>query len=56
MEEFETLTLDEKMLIFLMRKENINPASVFVGLFVMFKRLLLYYNNCNNNHYYCYWF
>jgi hypothetical protein len=29
MEEFETLTLDEKMLIFLMRKENINPASVF---------------------------
>ena len=32
MEEFETLTMDEKMLIFLMRKENINPASVFVGL------------------------
>tara|TARA_R100000278_G_scaffold75853_1_gene59133 strand:- start:1099 stop:1224 length:126 start_codon:yes stop_codon:yes gene_type:complete len=32
MEEFETLTLDEKMLIFLMRKEKINPASVFVGL------------------------
>lgn len=32
MEEFETLTLDEKMLIFLMRKEKINPASIFVSL------------------------
>ena len=38
MEDFETLTLDEKMLIFLIRRESINPASVFVSLSNMLER------------------
>tara|TARA_X000000368_G_scaffold362087_1_gene306580 strand:+ start:245 stop:370 length:126 start_codon:yes stop_codon:yes gene_type:complete len=38
MDELEGLTLDEKMLILLMRTEKINPASIFVSLSNMLEK------------------